>query len=64
MNGWNFADVWEHNADRFPSAVAQVQGDRVSTWAEFDRRGDGIAAQRSANVPWKTTASASALFHR
>jgi acyl-CoA synthetase (AMP-forming)/AMP-acid ligase II len=42
--GWNFADVWERNADRFPSAVAQVQGDRSSTWAEFDRCADGIAA--------------------
>src|SRR6476661_4740743 len=44
MNGWNFADVWERNADRFPGAVAQVQGDRVSTWAEFERAGNGIAA--------------------
>ncbi|MCU1504947.1 MAG: fatty-acid--CoA ligase, partial [Ilumatobacteraceae bacterium] len=42
--GWNFADVWERNADRFPDAVAQVQGDRSYTWAEFDRRADGIAA--------------------
>jgi acyl-CoA synthetase (AMP-forming)/AMP-acid ligase II len=41
--GWNFADVWEHNADRFPDAVAQRQGQRVVTWAEFDRRADGIA---------------------
>jgi acyl-CoA synthetase (AMP-forming)/AMP-acid ligase II len=42
--GWNFADIWEHHADRFPDAVAQVQGDRTSTWAEFDRRADGVAA--------------------
>ena len=42
--GWNFADVWEHHADRFPEAVVQVSGDRVYTWAEFDRRADGIAA--------------------
>ena len=42
--GWNFAEIWEHNADRFPDAVAQIQGDRVFTWAEFDRRADGIAA--------------------
>ena len=42
--GWNLAEIWEHNADRFPDAVAQVQGDRSSTWAEFDRRADGVAA--------------------
>ena len=42
--GWNLAEIWEHNADRFPEAIAQVQGDRTYTWAEFDRRADGIAA--------------------
>ena len=42
--GWNFADMWEHHADRFPDAVVQVSGDRVFTWSEFDRRADGIAA--------------------
>ena len=41
--GWNLAEIWEHNADRFPDAVAQLQGDRTFTWAEFDRRADGIA---------------------
>ena len=42
--GWNLAEMWERVADRFPDAVAQLQGDRSSTWAEFDRRADGIAA--------------------
>ncbi len=42
--GWNLAEIWEHNADRFPDAVAQRQADRAFTWAEFDRRADGIAA--------------------
>jgi acyl-CoA synthetase (AMP-forming)/AMP-acid ligase II len=42
--GWNLADIWERNADRFPDAIAQVQGDRTFTWAELDRRADGIAA--------------------
>ena len=42
--GWNFADIWEHNADRFPDAQAQVNGHRRFTWAEFDRRADGVAA--------------------
>jgi 3-oxocholest-4-en-26-oate---CoA ligase len=42
--GWNLADIWEHNADRFPDAIVQMHGDRSSTWAAFDRRADGIAA--------------------
>ena len=41
--GWNFAEVWEVVAEQIPDAPAQVQGDRVVTWAEFDRRADGIA---------------------
>ena len=42
--GWNLAEIWEHNADRFPDAMAQRQADRSFTWAEFDRRADGVAA--------------------
>ena len=42
--GWNFADVFETLAERFPDAPAQVQGDRRFSWAEFDRRADGVAA--------------------
>ena len=41
--GWNFAEIWERIADKFPDAQAQVQGDRRFTWAEFDRRADGVA---------------------
>ena len=37
--GWNFAEVFEALAERFPDAPAQVQGERRSTWAEFDRAG-------------------------
>ena len=42
--GWNLAEIWEHNADRFPDSPAQHQADRSFTWVEFDRRADGIAA--------------------
>ncbi|MBI4884667.1 MAG: AMP-binding protein [Actinobacteria bacterium] len=42
--GWNFAEMWERNADRFPDALAQQQADRSYSWSEFDRRADGIAA--------------------
>ncbi|MBS1848602.1 MAG: acyl-CoA synthetase [Actinobacteria bacterium] len=43
MTGWNFADVWEIVARQIPDAPAQIQGDRRTTWAEFDRRADGVA---------------------
>ncbi|MFZ4519604.1 MAG: acyl-CoA synthetase [Microthrixaceae bacterium] len=43
MAGWNFAELWEGIAERFPDATAQVQGDRRLTWGEFDRRADGLA---------------------
>ena len=42
-NGWNLADVFERIADQIPDELAQQQGDRVFTWAEFDRRADGVA---------------------
>jgi fatty-acyl-CoA synthase len=43
MPGWNFADVWEVIAEQIPDAPCQVQGDRRESWAEFDRRADGVA---------------------
>ena len=43
MSGWNFADVWEIVAEKLPDAPCQIQGDRVLTWAEVDRRANGIA---------------------
>ena len=43
MAGWNFAELWERIAAKQPDAIAQVQGDRSVTWAEFDRRADGLA---------------------
>jgi fatty-acyl-CoA synthase len=42
--GWNLAEIWERIADKFPDATAQVQGNRRSSWQEFDRRADGLAA--------------------
>jgi 3-oxocholest-4-en-26-oate---CoA ligase len=41
--GWNFADLWEALADRIPEAPAQWHGEATWTWAEFDKRADGIA---------------------
>ena len=42
--GWNFADLWERVAEQIPDALAQQQGDRTYTWAEFNRRANGVAA--------------------
>jgi non-ribosomal peptide synthetase component F len=44
MSGWNFAELWERIAEKFPDAPAQVQGDRRLSWAEFDQRANGLAA--------------------
>ena len=42
--GWNFADVFEALADRQPDALAQRYGGVSTTWSQFDRRADGLAA--------------------
>jgi fatty-acyl-CoA synthase len=43
-SGWNFADVWEAVAERFPEAPALRHGPRHVSWRELDRRADGVAA--------------------
>ncbi len=43
MTDWNYADVWETVAEELPAAPAVAQGERSSTWAEFDCRADGVA---------------------
>lgn len=43
MPGWNFANVWETVAQQIPDAQAQVHGSTRYSWAEFDRRADGVA---------------------
>ena len=42
--GWNFADIWEAHADRFPDAPALVHGATRVSFARFDARADGVAA--------------------
>ena len=44
MSSWNFADLWEVCAGVRGEAPAAVHGDRTISWAEFDRRADGLAA--------------------
>jgi 3-oxocholest-4-en-26-oate---CoA ligase len=41
---WNIADVFEAIAAHVPDHPCQIQGDRVVTWGEFDRRADAVAA--------------------
>ena len=43
MAGWNFAQLWETAAEALPDAPALVHGERRITWAEIDRRADGVA---------------------
>jgi hypothetical protein len=43
-SGWNFADLFEALAERQPDALAQRHAGRSTTWAELDRRADGIAS--------------------
>ncbi len=41
--GWNFGDVYEAVAQGVPDAPAQIHGDIVRTWGEFDRRANALA---------------------
>ena len=45
MSGFNLADVWEAVTRAQPDALAVVQGPRRYTWAEFNRRANGVAAR-------------------
>jgi len=54
---WTLADVWEAIAAAQPGHPANIQGERVLTWAAFDARADALAAhflerglQRQAKV--------------
>ncbi len=40
---WNYANVWESIAEAIPERPAQIQGDRVISWVDFDRRADALA---------------------
>ena len=41
---WNFADVWEALAQRFPDSAAQETESTTYTWSEFNDRADAIAS--------------------
>ena len=44
VTGWRFADAYEAIAERAPERPCLIQGERVLTWAEVDRRADALAA--------------------
>jgi 3-oxocholest-4-en-26-oate---CoA ligase len=41
---WNFADLYEAVAAAVPDRPCQIQGDRVISWGEFERRSAALAA--------------------
>jgi 3-oxocholest-4-en-26-oate---CoA ligase len=41
---WSFADVYDAIARAIPDRPCQIQGDRVVTWGELDRRADALGA--------------------
>jgi 3-oxocholest-4-en-26-oate---CoA ligase len=41
---WNMGDIFEAVAAKVPDRPAQIQGDRVISWGEFDRRASALAA--------------------
>ena len=43
MGNWNYADIWERVADQIPEADCLVHGEKRLTWADVDRRADGVA---------------------
>jgi 3-oxocholest-4-en-26-oate---CoA ligase len=44
VTAWNIADVYEAIAEAVPDRPCQVQGERVVSWADFDRRANALAA--------------------
>jgi 3-oxocholest-4-en-26-oate---CoA ligase len=45
---WNFADVFESVCDALPDYTILIQGERRSTWREFDERAARLAAAFTA----------------
>lgn len=41
---WNYADIFESIANAIPNKSAQIQGDRVFNWRQFDHRANALAA--------------------
>jgi acyl-CoA synthetase (AMP-forming)/AMP-acid ligase II len=48
VTDWKFADVYEAIAAAVPERPAQIQGDRVLTWGDIERRAEALAADMLA----------------
>lgn len=44
MSNWKFADLYEAIAAKIPEHPCQIQGERIITWGEFNRRASALAA--------------------
>jgi fatty-acyl-CoA synthase len=40
---WNYANLWETVAKAVPSRPAQIHGEQVISWEQFDQRADSLA---------------------
>jgi fatty-acyl-CoA synthase len=43
VSNWNYADIWEVVAETLPDSLALIHGEQRQTWAETDRRANGVA---------------------
>ncbi len=64
MAGWNFADAWETVAETLPDDPALLHGPDETTWRDFDRRADGVAAALLAAGVEEGTSVAQYLANR
>lgn len=63
MTNWQFAEIFEAVADAVPDAPAQRFGEKVSSWAEFDRNADSLAADLIGSGLGKQSKVAAYLYN-
>jgi len=44
MSNWKFADLYEAIAAKIPDHPCQIQGDRIVTWGDFNRRASALTS--------------------
>jgi fatty-acyl-CoA synthase len=44
MSNWKFADLYEAIAAKIPDHPCQIQGDRIVSWGDFNRRASALTA--------------------
>ena len=50
MSLLTYPGIWESVAAAGPDRRAQVQGERVITWGQFNRRANGLAQQGNGQI--------------